>query len=661
MISYSKAILGAAILLIAMVAVACGDDDVPTPLPTATPIDLSPIIDQIAALGTAPTTAEIQALVETAVAAGVPAGVTATEIKSLVDRAVAAIPSGLSAAEIQGLVETAVAAASTPGLTGQDVQKIVSDALMALPTATPIPTATPPPIELKDATLKIAHDASVQNVDIEFAAGGGDGAQESARNLNFWPLQHAVVPLGDGNSRMNVNEFEPLLAESWSFSADGSTITINWRPGVLSERGNELVADDFKFFVDRSFHTQRVWAFIWRSLGVTDPDQVVVTGKYSMDFNLPTFNSVFIHTFTIFFTVQDSVTMLENATADDPFALDWNEKNSVGYGPYKLAELRVGEQTVFEANPFFYRGRPQVVRAIQLTVPEPSVRASLLEAGSVDIAWRLDVDDLARIEGQPGVKVLRDPDGEFGQENVLQLNNGRPPFDDIRVRKAIAHAIPYDEIINGVFRGKAIKQNFLLRPVDFGAFPADREFYGPDTAMATALLAEAGYGPDNPLSFTSIISDQSPGTGLGSLVAIQTALRDIGVNMDIDIITQANLGGQRFTRPLPYDALWDDSNRALVPHGLYTYTHFFQPTGISCCNFADYNNQDIVTMLQAAVQAQDPAEQVELIQEMQSVIMNDLPYVPIAYNTHAVAMRDNISGFIWTPAINLQYAFLRKE
>ena len=117
--------------------------------------------------------------------------------------------------------------------------------------------------------------------------------------------------------------------------------------------------------------------------------------------------------------------------------------------------------------------------------------------------------------------------------------------------------------------------------------------------------------------------------------------------MGIDIVTQANLGGQRFQRPLPYDATWDDSNRALIPNGLYTYTHFFQPTGISCCNFADYNNADIVPMLQAAVQALDPAEQIARIQEIQEIIMADLPYVPVAYAMHRLAVRENISGIVW--------------
>ena len=529
-----------------------------------------------------------------------------------------------------------------------NVSFVAEGPIVPTPTPTPTPTRGPTPTpQLPDATLTIAHDASVQNLDIEFAAGGGDGAKEAARNLQSSLLRHARVPLSDGNSRMNVNEFEPLLAESWSFSADGSTITVNMRPGVLSERGNELTAADVRFFVDRSFHTQRVWAFIWRSLGVTDPEQVVVTDKYSLDFNLPTFNSVFMHAFTIFFTVQDSVTMLEHATVDDPFGIEWGEVNSAGFGPYKLSELKVGELTEFEPNPFFYRGRPQVVRAIQLTVPEPSVRASLLEAGTVDIAWGLTADQLASLVGKPGVKVLVEPNNLVGQENVMVLNNGRPPFDDTRVRKAIAHAIPYDVLTRGVFRGNATKQNFLLRPIDFGAFPANREFYGQDTPRAADLLAQAGYGLGNPLSFTVLVSDQSPDTGLGSLVAIQTALSDIGVNMDIDIITQANLGGQRFQRPLPYDALWDDSNRALIPNGLYTYTHFYQPTGISCCNFADYNNADIVTLLQSAVQAQDPDEQRARIQEIQEIIMADLPIVPVVYGLHRVAVRENISGIVW--------------
>jgi peptide/nickel transport system substrate-binding protein len=276
--------------------------------------------------------------------------------------------------------------------------------------------------------------------------------------------------------------------------------------------------------------------------------------------------------------------------------------------------------------------------------------------GVVDIAWGLGVDELERLVGVPGVKILQDPDSLIGLESNLVMNNGRPPFDNVLVRKAIAHAIPYDDIIQGVFRGNATKSRNLLRPIDFGN-DTSRDWYTYDIDMARDLLAQAGMADG---FSTSVIMSERSATGQNLLIAIRTSLAEIGIDMTIDIRTAGEFGGMRFQNPKPYDMFLEDLSRAFVPHPLFVYTHFWQPPGVSCCNGADYNNDEVTTLLTQALASTDEEEVIALSNNIMDIIMEDIPIVPMAYVLDRVAVRENISGIVWEAAVWADWAAIVK-
>ena len=505
-------------------------------------------------------------------------------------------------------------------------------------------------------TLIIAHNALPIAMEAEGAAAGGDVGLESMMNTHDFPFQYQYKSVAGGNFIQDTSGFQPGLVETWDVSADGKTITFNIRKGVKSGRGNELTAEDFKWHADRYFGLGQIWAFVYGSVGLKGSDQVVVKDKYTVEYNLAAPNAVFVPTSTIFWNIADSTEVKNHLTPDDEWGRLWFEKNSASFGPYSLALIQEGEQWEFEANPNYWGDTPNNSRVFIRNVPDASVRASLLEAGTVDIAWGLSVDELARLEGKSGVKILSDPTRKIGTELHLVMNTTLPPFDDVRVRQAIAHAIPYDDIIQGVFKGHADRLETLLRPIDIGFSTSGVPRYDFDVEKAKQLLAAAGHADG--FSTTVTLNSESA-IGELVLIAMKSALADVGIDMGIDKKPASDIG--QFSRPRPY-AMWlNDSDKSIVPNAMYVYTHFYQPPDVACCNWADYTNDQISAKLAEGVAASSVDEQLRIANDIQKIIMSDLPKVPIVYEIDRLATRDNISGYAWAPWQWLNWATIVKE
>ena len=687
-----KALVVISLLVVLTTAVACGDDAaVPTPQPTATPIDIGAITSQIqqAVQDTlkdvpagAVTSQDIQNAVSTAIAAipdppeAVPKEASADEIRRLVTDAVTAATSDAAtqadvAQAISTAVTDAVAGATAGAITEDDVSLAIARAVAAsalsdddirrvveasLPTATPTLAPTPTPEPAPSILILATHDVP-SGLDIRRTAGGTRSGQEAKRNMADFPIRYVRTPTADGNFRVDTGQLEGRLTESWSISPDGQTYTFNVRQGVMSNFGNEMTAEDFRYFMERIMSGPfTTWRFVIGGHGISSLDQVEVTDTYTIEYTLPKPDSVFIHSNTLFRTIEDSTEVKKHITEDDPIGLEWTGNNTAHFGAYQHTRTEQGVAFEFEPNPNYWDGTPNNARVIIRRVPDASTRTSLILGGVVDIAWGLGVDELERLVGVPGVKILQDPDSLIGLESNLVMNNGRPPFDNVLVRKAIAHAIPYDDIIQGVFRGNATKSRNLLRPIDFGN-DTSRDWYTYDIDMARDLLAQAGMADG---FSTSVIMSERSATGQNLLIAIRTSLAEIGIDMAIDIRTAGEFGGMRFQNPKPYDMFLEDLSRAFVPHPLFVYTHFWQPPGVSCCNGADYNNDEVTTLLTQALASTDEEEVIALSNNIMDIIMEDIPIVPMAYVLDRVAVRENISGIVWEAAVWADWAAIVK-
>ena len=146
--------------------------------------------------------------------------------------------------------------------------------------------------------------------------------------------------------------------------------------------------------------------------------------------------------------IYDSTEAKKHASDADPWAKEWLGKNSATFGPYRVVQFTPGQQVVFEVNANYYREKPNIKRVIWREVPSSATRLQLLLVGSVHIAKELDPRERQQCERKPGVKVT----AIKGNEGVIfGLNNQVKPFDNVKVRQAMAYAAPIDAIIETVY------------------------------------------------------------------------------------------------------------------------------------------------------------------------------------------------------------------
>lgn len=321
---------------------------------------------------------------------------------------------------------------------------------------------------------------------------------------------------------------QPNMAESWEASEDGLSYTFKLHDGIMCHDGTAFDANDVKFTIDRAFGdnpslTKTSWGPI-DSVEVVDP----LTVKVSMSSKFGAFIPFLADSFS-------------SMVCDTNTAETFGSSTGIGTGPFKLVEWVKGDEVVLEKNadyrnlgkPVDNQGAPYIDRLIVRTVPEPQTRLAALRTGEVDIA-EPPFDDIAAIKesGELDIVVA----DNTGQNVFWEFTISRPPFDDIRARKAVAYATDPQMAIDIIYGGLSQRE---WCPIARGVFGNDQDFckqygYPYDPAKATELLAEMGYGPDNPLETTMFVWTGGNRHKLAEI--FQAQLAEVGINASIEIM-----------------------------------------------------------------------------------------------------------------------------
>ncbi|NGM18838.1 ABC transporter substrate-binding protein [Roseomonas stagni] len=284
-------------------------------------------------------------------------------------------------------------------------------------------------------------------------------------------------------------QLEGRLARSWTVSGDGKVFTFALRPGVKFHDDTACDAAAVKFSLERTRDTNpymRATFGLIDAIEVTGPLEVRITLKEPM----PVFLSLL---------AQPQAAIVSPAgVARHGAAFN---VNPVGTGPFRFRSYRPDTDVVLDANPDYFRGAPRLQRIIYRIIPDASTRRLELENGGLDLVQQnaqlaaLPTQDVRALRGRAGIEVIEVPSQIIRQ---LEFNNSglQGPLRDVRVRRAITHAIDYDGLLDGVLGGTADRVYGPL-PTNSWAFdPAIREMAPKyDVAQARALLAEAGVQP----------------------------------------------------------------------------------------------------------------------------------------------------------------------
>ena len=235
--------------------------------------------------------------------------------------------------------------------------------------------------------------------------------------------------------------------------------------------------------------------------------------------------------------------MKANATEDDPWALEWSRTHSAGFGPYHVERVVPGVETVLVTNPNWTGHKPHFDRVILKAVPESSARLALLKAGQIDIAWGLNERELQQVEGDENLQVVR---AIANKQLYVGLGVDKPPFDNVKVRQAMAWATPYEDIIEKVYYGHARRMRSTV-PDIYAGFESTYH-YEYDLEKAKALLDEAGFpdGFDVKLSYNASQKEAEE-----MAILVKSSWEQIGVSvalqaMPVAVFTEQQYGKKAF-------------------------------------------------------------------------------------------------------------------
>ena len=446
-------------------------------------------------------------------------------------------------------------------------------------------------------------------------------------------------------------EMEGRLAESWTVSPDGKEFTFKLRDGVKFHDGTDFNAEAVKFSFER---TKEINPYMKANFGLIS--SIDVLGPLEVKIRLTKAMPVFL---SILAQPQAAVV---SPAAVKKFGDDFNV-NPVGTGPFKFVSYTPDTSVVLEANTDYFRGASKLSRIIFRVIPEASTRRLELENGGIDISqqngqlYSIPVEDIKAFNKNPDVDVIEVPSQIFRQ---FEFNNSHPdsPVNDVRVRKAMAYAIDYDGLLNGILGGTASRVYGPL-PTNSWAFnPAMKErafSYDPDKAKQ--LLAEAGYKPGD-LKF-KLYSFQ--GNLWGSICTfLQANFADVGIDVTVaqtefPIYRNLHTTGQH---EIAMDGRqpWYNDPDAHITIGYYS------PLADSAMTFRMPEDAELDGLILKAQATVDFEERKELYFQIQEMIMDRVPAAYLFSNKIIVFKRSNVKGLVINSAPPLnEYWSVYKE
>lgn len=497
----------------------------------------------------------------------------------------------------------------------------------------------------KTLTIGVAGDP--ETLDPEF--GQAQRANEVLKNIYAQWTRYETADAGDGDLRADLSKPPVGMAlESYEISRDGKKVTLTAREGFRLPSSGQLTADDMLFKTSRLLEVNAASVFDLNILGVTRTDQIRKVDDRTIELNLPQPSPIVGAMLRDQDAgLVDTELVRRNATGEDKWARAFVGRNGAPTGAYLIDDYQPGNQLVLRANPDFPEA-PYFERVILKVIPSADERAQLLRNGTIDIAADLTSDGITRLQEADGVRVVSVPGL---QQTQLGFVVGNAPFDDPRVRQAIAAAIPYDSLRENVLGGEAS---------DPGVWPSQSVWYDDsidnpyttDVEKARSLLAEAG--AEN-LSFEVLISD-ADADAEALAIPVQTALADIGVTMDIRKMNAAQF----------QEALGRKSAQAWIRSGMGPYVDdphymaFLSWTTRSVVNWYGYSNAEVDKAGAALATELDEGKRRELASTIQQEIANDVPMISLGEPNFRLPVRQDIRGILWEPDSLLTYRLLRR-
>jgi len=431
---------------------------------------------------------------------------------------------------------------------------------------------------------------------------------------------------------------QPDLAESApTVSADGKTVTVKIRSGVKFHNGDALTSADVKYTFDRIIDPKT--AAVARSF-FADVETITAPDPTTVIFNLKSPNAALIA-----YMAHPNTGIVSKKIGEANADLSKKE-TAIGSGPFKLAEWVPDNFMRFDANKDYYVSGQPYLDGIRINVvPDESGIAAALRTKAADMAIITNANVARTLRSESTITLSSKPSLSY---NLLFLNTKRPPFDNLKVRQAIAYAIDRKAIIDAVAFGEGEVTGPIAPALANYALPTSQyPLYTRDVVKAKQLLQEANVGP---VSFTILTATTEPAYGKDEAQLVQAQLAEVGITVKIDPIELT----QYVDRWLKADFdMATGLNGGGPDPDFYVYRYFTDDGNL---NFVtSYKNPVSSDAIKQARASTDPAKRKDLYTTAQKELVNGVPFIWLFVGRDYNATLPTTKGFTHLPNGSIIY------
>lgn len=461
-------------------------------------------------------------------------------------------------------------------------------------------------------------------------------ADSEPRNLNpamvasngvFFVSSKVIEPLAEA-SYDGTNGLAPRLATEWSGSDDGLSATFKLRDGVTWHDGKPFTSADVAFSALQIWKPlQNLGRVVFKDLAdVETPDPLTAIFRFSKP--------------TPFQLIRNALPALTSVVPKHIYeqgdiAANPANASPIGTGPFKFAEHKPGEYYRLTRNETYWQAdTPKIDEIVYRVLPDRAAATGAIEAGDIQLAAfsMVPLAELDRVSKIEGIAVVEKGYEALTYQLVVEINHRRKELADLKVRKAIAHAIDRDYVVRTIFLGHATASTGPVPKNDPQFYSAEVPLYPYDVARANALLDEAGYRRDANGRRFSLKLLPAPYFNETRQFGdyLRQALAEIGidaqlVNNDAAAHQKAVYTDHDFDLAIAPPVYRGDpaiSTTILVRSGT--------PDGVPFSNQGGYQNSELDNLIDRAASTIDEQARIALYKEFQRQVDEDLPLINVA-------------------------------
>ncbi len=461
-------------------------------------------------------------------------------------------------------------------------------------------------------------------------------------NIGFMPQARTIEETIIGGAVLetltrfdSTGQFVPWLAESWEQDVAGKSITYKLKQGVKFQDGTDFNAEAVKWNIDQLLAADKAE---FRNVASVD-----AVDAHTVKLNLKSWDSTMLESVTNFLWIM-------SPTAFEKLGQDTFSKQPVGTGAFVVDKFEQDVKVTFKKNENYWQaGKPYLDGLEFHIINDPLIASASFKTGDVDGYLMAPTSTIKELEGEANVVRLTSGLGARAGGFITDSANPDSPFADVKVRKAMGHAIDSEAITKSLYGDTVINTNQWGVSTSWSYNPSvEGQPYDPDKAKQ--LLAEAGYpnGFKTKLTGGSADSDR--------LTAVQAYLKEVGIDAQIEIVEigkYKDMTGAKAT----WDGIITYNFRGDADLALYM-TRNLAPGGPLYSNNI-FHPEDVTQLFQDAKVAPDQATKTEISHKLQKLVFDEYA---LAYPEYVTTSPAILKNYVKDSGINETYmTFFRPE